>query len=172
MLYASGVPEERDLQRVMPSAERRAKGPVVWMECFEEIPCNPCQPACPTGAILPFDDINDLPHVEDARCTGCALCVAACPGLAIFVIDETHSDTHALLKLPYELRPLPEKGEVVEVLDRTGEVLGTSPVLRVQNPSSFDRTAVITIEIMHSWVDRARGIRRQRVEAEGEKDES
>jgi hypothetical protein len=45
----------------IPDARRRAMGPVVVIECFEEIPCDPCHDACNQGAIETFDDINGLP---------------------------------------------------------------------------------------------------------------
>lgn len=51
------------------------------------------------------------------------MCVAKCPGLACFVIDLTFSEDKALLKLPYELTPMPEKKDKVWCLNRVGEVV-------------------------------------------------
>ena len=36
----------------MPSAERMGRGPVVVIECAQEIPCNPCEGLCKQGAII------------------------------------------------------------------------------------------------------------------------
>lgn len=130
-LTTTGVPSADDLQKVTPPEERRAKGPVVMVECFERIPCDPCHYSCRSGAIKEFKDINDIPEVDWDKCTGCGLCVAACPGLAIFVIDETAGDTECLIAMPHEFTPLPAKGEAVDLLDRAGVVLSRGAVERV-----------------------------------------
>lgn len=143
MLKSTGVPSTAELGAVYPSAERLQQGPVAVIECFQRIPCNPCATSCRRGAILPFEDINDQPQVNYDLCNGCAICVANCPGLAIFVVDETYSQEEALVKIPYEFSPLPPEGSRVVALDRVGEPVGEAVVVRVQNPSAFDRTAVI-----------------------------
>ena len=38
-----------------PSKERLAKGPIVVIECPEEIPCNPCETICPKNVILEIE---------------------------------------------------------------------------------------------------------------------
>jgi ferredoxin len=113
------------------------------MECFQEIPCDPCALSCPSGAILPFSDINELPKVDYNKCTGCGLCIASCPGLAIFVVDTSYSEREALVKLPYELLPLPKKGELVSGLDRQGRKVAMVKVTRVQ--STKNKTYIISI---------------------------
>lgn len=147
MLKNTGIPTQADLQQVYPSAERLAQGPVAIIECFQRIPCNPCATACRRGAILPFADINNQPQLNAERCNGCALCVASCPGLAIFVLDLAYSEDNALIKLPYEFLPLPRVGVTVAALSRAGEVIGRGTVIQVQNPPTFDRTAVIHLAV-------------------------
>lgn len=131
----------------MPSQERLEKGPVVIIECAQEIPCNPCEAACRNGAIQVGEPITNLPVLIEEKCTGCGLCIAACPGQAIFVIDMTYSETEATVQLPYEFLPLPDKGEIVDGLDREGQKVCTARVLKVLNPKKFDRTPVITIAV-------------------------
>lgn len=143
----------------MPSAERLAQGPVAIIECFQQIPCNPCATACPRGAIAQFADINDRPSIDHERCNGCAICVANCPGLAIFVVDKGYRAETALIKLPYEQLPLPAAGETVDALNRAGEVVGDGTVRTVQNPKAFDRTAVIQLEVAKELADIVRNIR-------------
>lgn len=147
MIYKTGVPTEEDLQRVVPSAERLAKGPVAVIECFQKIPCNPCYTACKKGAIKEFRDINDLPEIDHDLCNGCGLCVSKCPGLAIFIIDETYSENEALVKLPYEFVPLPKEGDTVKALDREGRVVGEARVVKIQNGKYEDRTPVISVAV-------------------------
>lgn len=147
MIYKTGVPTEEDLQKVAPSAERLAKGPVAVIECFQRIPCNPCYTACKRGAIKEFRDINDLPEIDHDLCNGCGLCVSKCPGLAIFIIDETYSEKEALVKLPYEFVPLPKEGDTVKAMDREGRVVGEARVVKIQNGKYEDRTPVISVAV-------------------------
>lgn len=165
MLKSTGVPTATDLAQVYPSEERLAQGPVAIIECFQRIPCNPCATACRRGAILPFADINDRPQLNVERCNGCALCVANCPGLAIFVLDMTYSEHEALLKLPYEFLPLPEPGDMVTALNRAGAVVGEGRVIQVQNPPAFERTAIIHLAVAKELAHEVRNI-----VVEGEKD--
>jgi Fe-S-cluster-containing hydrogenase component 2 len=147
MIYKTGVPTKEDLQKVAPSAERLAKGPVAVIECFQRIPCNPCYTACKRGAIKEFRDINDLPEIDHDLCNGCGLCVSKCPGLAIFIIDETYSEKEALVKLPYEFVPLPKEGDTVKAMDREGRVVGEARVVKIQNGKYEDRTPVISVAV-------------------------
>lgn len=143
----------------IPPESRMRRGPVAVVECFEEIPCDPCEPACPRGAIRVGSPITNLPVLDPDRCDGCGLCIPACPGQAVFVVDLSLPDGMASVSMPYEFLPLPRKGDVVLALDRNGQPLGPARVLRVANPRSFDKTPVVTIEVPEAWAASARGVR-------------
>ena len=143
-----------------PSAARMQRGAVAVIECPEAIPCNPCQRACPHQAIQVGVPITNLPALDADKCVGCGLCIAHCPGQAIFVVDLSGGE--ALISLPYEFLPLPRPGNQVEVLDRAGRPVGTGVVMRVMNPASFDRTAVITVAVEKSLAHTVRAIARRR----------
>ena len=162
MIEKTGVPTPEDLSRVFPPEERLKKGPVAIIECFQRIPCNPCYTACKRGAIQKFEDINDLPGIDFDICNGCGLCISKCPGLAIFVVDETHSEKEALIKLPFEFLPLPEEGEEVDALNRRGEVVSKAKIVRVQNGKYEDRTPVISILVPQKLSMEVRNIRLRR----------
>lgn len=147
MIEVTGVPTAQDLARVLPPRDRLAQGPVAVIECFQRIPCNPCYTACKFDAIQEFTDINDTPTIKHENCNGCGLCVSKCPGLAIFVVDETYSDHEALVRLPYEFLPVPAKGADVDLLDREGRVVGRGRVERVQNAKVQDRTLVVSVVV-------------------------
>ena len=121
----TGIPSAEELAACpgVPSAERMAKGRVAVIECVQEIPCNPCENACHFGAIEIGEQITNLPVLHEEKCTGCGLCVANCPGLAITVIDKTYSDTEAVIEFPFEYLPLPAVGDIVDAVSRGGEVL-------------------------------------------------
>lgn len=158
MLEKTGVPTVEQIKEVMPSKERLAKGPVAIIECFQKIPCNPCYTTCPNKAIKELVDIHERPEVDFDKCNGCGVCISKCPGLAIFVVDETYSEDKALIKLPYEFLPLPNEGDTVKALDRSGEVIGEVEVIRVINTKAQDRTPVIWIAVYKELSMKVRNI--------------
>jgi hypothetical protein len=58
-------------------------------------------------------------------------------------VDSNYSEKEALVKLPYELLPLPKKGELVSGLDREGNQVAQVKVSRVQ--STKNKTSIISI---------------------------
>lgn len=145
----------------IPSAARRRQGPVAIVECVQNIPCNPCESSCKAEAIAIGGDITATPAIDDAKCSGCGVCVSACPGQAIFIVDEheSHGD-RALVTIPYELLPLPEKGETVLALDRAGQPLGPAEVVRARNSKAMDATAQVTIAVPRHLAMTARFFKR------------
>lgn len=119
------------------------RGRVAVVECYQRIPCNPCQSVCPKQAIRIGSDINNVPVLDAALCTGCGLCVCRCPGLAIMLARLY--DGKAELSLPYEFLPLPEVGDAVIALDRTGEPVCQAAVTHVNAAAACDRTPVVRI---------------------------
>lgn len=160
MEFDSGILTGQRDGAVMPPAEQweTKKNGCVIIECPQRIPCNPCATSCPTGAVLPFEDINDVPRIDYSKCTGCALCVAKCPGLACFVIDLTYSETEAVIKLPHELLPVPAKGEKVKCLDRAGAEVAEGTVSAVAEPFG-DRTRVVSVIIPRELAGEIRAIK-------------
>jgi len=157
----TGVPTPEELANNpgSPSIERLKEGGVAVIECMQEIPCNPCEVACPYGAITVGDPITNVPVLDEEKCTGCGVCLPACPGLAIFLINLTHSDTKALVAFPYELLPLPEKGRWVEAVNREGRVVTRGRVVLVPNPPSYDRTPIVYIAVPKEFAHEVRGIK-------------
>lgn len=152
------LPEDLDGALGVPSARRREQGPVAVFECVQEIPCNPCEQACKEGAVRVGERITTCPELVPEACTGCARCVAACPGQAVFVVDESRGDL-AQVTIPYEFLPLPEKGRRVMALDRSGAVLGPAEIVRVRRSKSMDATATVTMAVPRSWAMLARFFR-------------
>ncbi len=158
MLSRTGVATCENIESILPPKERLQKGPVAVIECFQQIPCNPCYSSCPRNAIKPFDDINDLPVLDYESCNGCGTCIHNCPGLAIFVVDETYTEEEALVKLPYEYTPLPKVGDLVEALDREGKKVGQAQVVKVQNAKGQDRTPVLWVSVSKHLSQQVRNI--------------
>ena len=145
MLNKTGIPTAEDIARATPPVERLSAGPVAIIECFQAIPCDPCVKACPRGAIREMADINECPVVDFSRCNGCGQCVPKCPGLAISIVDMAYAESEAAVRIPYEFRPLPEKGSRVAALNREGVRICDATVAHILNSKAVDRTPVITL---------------------------
>ena len=159
-LKFTGVLSEEELKKCpgYPSEERFKKGPVTVIECIQEIPCNPCEVACPFGAIKVGDPIINLPVLDEEKCKGCGICISSCPGLAIFTVDMLYSKTEAVVVFPFEYLPLPKVGNEIEAVNREGKIVTTGRVLKIKNPSKNDHTPVISIVIPKEWATEVRSI--------------
>jgi len=159
----TGVPSTEELVSSpgFPSKNRLRKGAVAVIECVQEIPCDPCELACPFGAIKVGKPITNLPVLFEDKCRGCGLCIPPCPGLAIFLVDTTFSKDKALLEFPYEYLPLPRVGSEVDAVDREGNIVTKAKVLKVKNPKKYDHTAVVSIGIPKEFVQEVRSIARK-----------
>ena len=159
MFEKTGIASREMVMGVFPSLERINRGPVAVVECYQKIPCNPCETACPVGAIQVGEDINNIPARNEDRCTGCGACVAKCPGLSIMIVDGSKSQDTVEFRIPYEFLPLPKAGDMVVGLDRAGQPICKAKVIRVMNPPAFDRTPVITVEVDRAYLYDFRNIR-------------
>lgn len=144
-----------------PSKEELRKKPLIVIECPEEIPCNPCETICPRGAIVVGEPITNLPRIDQEKCNTCGLCIPICPGLAIFLVDNTYSEKEATVSFPYEYYPLPKEGDEVNAVNREGEIACKAKVLKVRDPKSHDHTSVTTIVIPKEYSNQVRGIELQ-----------
>jgi len=154
-----GIPTDEEFWKCpgVPSLERMKRGPVAVIECFQEIPCNVCEVACPRGAIKVGHPITNVPILNEDACVGCKLCIPVCPGLAIFVVDLSSGE--AKVSLPYEMLPIPKVGERVEVLDRRGGFLTEGRVIEVLYADKFDRTFIVAVSVPKEYALHARSIR-------------
>jgi len=128
------------------------------IECPEKIPCDPCVNACPQDAISIPGTLIELPEVDYDKCTGCLLCIPRCPGLAIFVIDETPDD-HAILYIPYELLPRPKKGDTAIGLDKEGKEQCEVTITKVIDAKKFDHCAVVGFTVPKDLINTIRFIK-------------
>ena len=163
MLENSGVPSKEQVKAILPDETRRREGPVVIVECFQEIPCDPCHTACKIGAFLPFADINDLPQLDYESCNGCGICISFCPGLAIFVVDETYSDQEALVIIPWEFLPLPKAGDVVQGVNREGEIVSPVTVKKVSSSAKKKGAHILTLIVPKGLAHEIRAIKKEQV---------
>ena len=116
-----------------------------------------CETACPHGAITVGEPITNLPEVDPEKCVGCGLCVAGCPGLAVFLLDLTN-EGYDTVTIPYEYYPLPEKGQEVYCLARDGSFQTMGTVLRTVLTKANDRTAVVEISVPKGYGMKVRNV--------------
>lgn len=161
-LINTGYLEYEELAQIqkLPNEDRFSMGPVAVIECVQEIPCNPCEAACHFGAISIGEPITNLPTLEGEKCTGCGICVSRCPGLAIVIVNKIYTKTTATISFPYEYFPSPTVGETYNAVNRKGEVICKGTIIKLVNPTAYDHTPVVTIEIPKEFADEVRSMER------------
>jgi len=133
------------------------------LRCTQEIPCNPCSTICPKKTIeMDGDPILGRPEFIGPECTGCAKCVAICPGLAITMVDKRKTPDRPTVTVPYEQGEVPvEPDTMVLATDYEGQPVGMFKVLRVNRPKFADRTRLVRLEATPETADLIAGIRTQ-----------
>ena len=155
-LLKRGYIEPEEL-KAFPAASTHVKGIHPVIECTQNIPCNPCQDACPFGCILVGSDIIKIPAIDpEKKCGGCGNCVASCSGQAIFLVNEDYEPGYATVGLPYEFLPLPEAGTKGKALDRGGKPVCDAEVVSVRMTAAMDKTALLTMKVPVEYVNQAR----------------
>lgn len=156
----TGILEAVDLEGLpgMPSGERMDKGPVAVMECAQEIPCNPCETSCFRHAVSLHGSLTSLPELDAEKCSGCGLCLVACPGQAVFIVDLSFGPGEATVAFPYEFLPLPVAGATVKATDRGGNPVCPARVIKVDTRTRYDKTAIVTVSVPRENAHLVRGI--------------
>ncbi len=159
-LLKKGYVADDEIERFPGVTHKVGVHPV--MECTQNIPCNPCQDACPKGCISIGSNITSLPIVvKDSQCINCGMCVASCSGQAIFLIDEDLGDGTASITIPYEFLPLPEKGTKGVALGRSGQKLCEAEIVQVRSAKAFDKTNLLTMKVPKEYAMSARFFKAQ-----------
>lgn len=154
-LLKNGYIADDEIERFPGVTHRKGIHPVI--ECTQNIPCNPCQDACPKKCISIGANITSLPiAVPGADCINCGMCVASCSGQAIFLVDEDCGDGTATVTLPYEFLPLPEVGAKGDALGRNGQKVCEAEVVQVKSMKAYDKTNLLTMRVPKEYAMKAR----------------
>ena len=144
MLKETGIPTLEQVLSRFPNKDHLLR-PKAILECYEDIPCNPCETSCPFDAIKIGENINNQPVLDVERCTGCGICLQACPGLAIIVAQI--KDDQAIFKIPYEFIPMPEKNQIWYGVNRSGDVICDAKIESILLTKKQDHTAMVTVSV-------------------------
>lgn len=155
-LLTKGYMTEDELENFKTlDAHQNGIHPVI--ECTQNIPCNPCQEVCKFGCISVGKNITNLPAVvENSKCTGCGMCVANCPGQAIFLVNEDAGNGFAEITIPYEFLPTPQIGDNGKALSRAGEVICDAEIISARTNKTFDHTVLLTMKVPKAYASKAR----------------
>ncbi|RDU23689.1 FAD-dependent oxidoreductase [Anaerosacchariphilus polymeriproducens] len=154
-LLKKGYVGETEIERFPGVTRKKGVHPVI--ECTQNIPCNPCQDVCPKKCIKIGDKITSLPTLDETKeCSGCGMCVAACSGQAIFLMNEEFEPGFAAITLPYEFLPLPSKGDKGMALDRSGKEICEAEIIDVKTKQVFDHTHLLTMKVPVNMAGKSR----------------
>ncbi|MCF8369721.1 MAG: FAD-dependent oxidoreductase [Bacteroidales bacterium] len=107
-----------------PEKLRMYEKPFVLIDCLYGFACNPCEFACPHGAITKTST-STVPALDFDKCIGCMECVYQCPGLAIFGFNLRKD--WLFLPIEYEAH----EGEEVHLVDNNGKILGEGVIAKI-----------------------------------------
>lgn len=159
MFEKTAVPSKEMIRAQFPKDKHVLHRPKAIIECYHEIPCNPCETSCPFDAITVGEDINKRPLINFDTCTGCGVCVHSCPGIAIMVAMIKHGK--AYFKIAYELLPLPKVGERWLAVNRAGKVISDCKIENVSPArKATNTTSVVTVSLEQPYLYEFSTIRR------------
>ncbi len=145
--------------------EELPEGVYPVLHCNQEIPCNPCMTSCPAGLISTAGHpILGVPEYSGG-CTGCGICVAVCPGLAVTTVDRREDPDRPLVTIPFELGDwLLAEGAPVRLTDWQGEPLGEGKVVSWRSSPRYPRTLLLSLRVPAGVAHRVAGVRVQPAE--------
>ncbi len=159
--------EKMEVLSARPGPLHKLPAPVIGddfqpvIHCDQEIPCDPCTSVCPVHAIeLEGSNRNilDLPRYLGG-CTGCAMCIAVCPGLAITLVRRLDRQK-ALVVLAHEYIPTFAPGDAVPLVNREGALLQHGTVQKIRRNKKYG-TWLIHVQVPLEDAGAIAGIRIQ-----------
>ncbi|OHD24367.1 MAG: hypothetical protein A2V99_14720 [Spirochaetes bacterium RBG_16_67_19] len=134
---------------------------MILIDCPERIACDVCAVVCDREVILIRQAVTNRPEVvNEGNCRNCGLCVAHCPGQAIFLMSDTGPDGQCRITLPYELDEAAAWRQDLLAVDNRGNPLGPARLIRVLRSERFNNTCLLEVSVSGSIASQVRGIGR------------
>lgn len=129
------------------------------IECVEPISCKVCQEACPEKAIQIHRGKKTF--LDEDACTGCGKCLMECPSQVPIMMKGKLDDSSIELVIPYHAKRSWSVGELVTLLNRRGEALGSGRVKGTHEIEGEEGRlpALVRIEVPSHLAWETRGIR-------------
>lgn len=143
-----GVPREISHERMKAA-----------IECIEPISCKICQEACPEKAIQIHRGKKTF--LNEEACTGCGKCLVECPSQVPIMLKGKPEESTLELVLPYHAKRSWSAGELVTLLNRKGEALGSGRVKGLYEVEGEETRlpTLVRVEIPSHLTWEARGVR-------------
>ena len=138
--------------------------PIASVECFEEIPCNICHTVCPVNAIETGRVPRLKPVLDENKCTGCTLCLNACPSASIAMFQERDEHPLSSLTLSWRGERAWKQGELATLLNRKGETLGSARITGLPEVPAGE-PQLVQLDVPTHLVWEARSLRHPKPEA-------
>lgn len=130
------------------------------IDCFENIPCNPCESVCPNKVIIVGNPITNIPKIKNPNeCIGCGMCVACCPGQAIFLVNSKYSKKKCAITFSYEFNKKFKINQNVIAIDSNGKKVCRAKIISLKVNKKYDKTVLITILIPKEKYKLVKGIK-------------
>lgn len=95
--------------------------------------------------------------VQEIPCNPCSF---SCKFNAITIIDKSYSDKEVVIDFPFEYLPLPQEHQVVDAVNRYGEVVYKGIIKKVKQVKAYVGTTVVSMIIPIEFADEVRSMKR------------
>ena len=95
--------------------------------------------------------------VQEIPCNPCSF---SCKFNAITIIDKSYSDKEVVIDFPFEYLPLPQEHQVVDAVNRYGEVVCKGIIKKVKQVKAYAGTTVVSMIIPIEFADEVRSMKR------------
>ena len=95
--------------------------------------------------------------VQEIPCNPCSF---SCKFNAITIIDKSYSDKEVVIDFPFEYLPLPQEHQVVDAVNRYGEVVYKGIIKKVKQVKAYAGTTVVSMIIPIEFADEVRSMKR------------
>lgn len=114
-------------------------------------------PGVPSEERMRQGRVDVIECVQEIPCNSCSF---SCKFNAITIIDKSYSDKEVVIDFPFEYLPLPQEHQVVDAVNRYGEVVCKGIIKKVKQVKAYAGTTVVSMIIPIEFADEVRSMKR------------